>query len=371
MEGEKRKLKRFDKAFKLSAVKMVTEGGQTAAEVARSLDIHPNILYNWKRRRTDDGEKAFPGKGHLTELDIFKSDGQRYQFISPPKRDLREEYRSSYPVWRICRLLEVSKSGYYAWRSRPKSWRRRDNERLLIEIRRVFLEHRGNYGSPRICVTLQKEDIRCSENRVARLMRTNNLLAVQRRKFRVTTDSKHNYPVAPNLLNRNFFTNGPNKVWVSDISYVWTWEGWLYLAFVLDLYHRGVVGLSMGLQVTDELTQNALKQAILRCNPPKGLIHHSDRGSQYASGNYQELLAKREIVASMSRKGNCWDNAVGESFLHTLKVELINRYRFKTREEAKREIFEYVEMYYNRKRAHSTLSYLSPFEFKKRALETL
>ena len=235
----------------------------------------------------------------------------------------------------------------------------------------MFLEHDQNYGSPRICRALKRADIPCSENRVARLMHNAKIIAVQRRKFRVTTDSKHNWPVAPNILERNFETDAPNKIWLTDITYIWTWEGWLYLAFVLDLYYRGIVGLSMASRVTDELTQNALKQALLRRNPPKGLIHHSDRGSQYASGDYQELLKKHEIVPSMGRKGDCWDNAVGESFLHTLKVEKINKCRFKTRAQAIQEIFEYVETYYNCKRMHSSLGYLSPFEFEKRLITSL
>jgi transposase InsO family protein len=271
----------------------------------------------------------------------------------------------------MCRVLEVSTSGYYGWRRRPKSRRAIDNEQLLIEIKRVFLEHGQNYGSPRIWHALKRADIPCSENRVARLMHINKLAAVQRRKFRVTTDSKHNWPVAPNILERNFLTDAPSKIWLTDITYIWTWEGWLYLAFVLDLYYRGVVGLSMAARVTDELTQTALKQALLRRNPPKGLIHHSDRGSQYASGDYQELLKKHQIIPSMSRKGDCWDNAVGESFVHTLKVEKVNRCRFRTREEAKQEIFEYVEMYYNRKRMHSSLGYMSPFEYEKRLFTSL
>jgi transposase InsO family protein len=262
--------------------------------------------------------------------------------------------------------LEVSKSGYYAWKKRAKSRHKIANEDLLIEIRRVFLEHDKNYGSPRIWNSLRKTEIHCSENRVARLMQKDNLVAVQRRKYRVTTNSKHNWPVAPNIVNRNFITNAPNKIWFTDITYIWTYEGWLYLAFVLDLYYRGVVGLSMDSKVADELTQNALKQAIMRRPPPEGLIHHSDRGSQYASGEYQELLKKYKITPSMSRKGDCWDNAVGESFVHTLKVEKIHRCRFMTRETAMREIFEYVEMYYNRKRMHSSLGYLSPFEFERR-----
>ena len=233
------------------------------------------------------------------------------------------------------------------------------------------MEHDHNYGSPRIWDALRKNHIVCSENRIARLMRVDKLVAVQRRKFRVTTDSKHNWPIAPNIVSRNFVTDAPGKIWLADISYIWTWEGWLYLAFVLDLYYRGVIGLAMSNRVTDDLTQNALKQAILRRNPPEGLVHHSDRGSQYASGDYQELLKKHRIIPSMSRKGDCWDNAVGESFLHTLKVEKVNKCRFKTREEARQEIFKYVEMYYNRKRTHSSLGYLSPFDFEKRLFTSL
>ena len=276
-----------------------------------------------------------------------------------------------YPLKVICRVLEVSRSGYHAWRRRPKSRRGIDNEGLLIEIRRVFVEHDGNFGSPRIRDDLKKANIPCSENRIARLMRESGLVAIQKRKFKATTDSKHNWPVAPNLLERNFSVDEPNKVWVTDITYVWTWEGWLYLSFVLDLYSRGVVGLAMADRITDDLTQDALNQAIGRRNPTAGLIHHSDRGSQYASGDYQALLQKHEITPSMSRKGDCWDNAVAESFLHTLKVEKVNRYRFKTRDEAKSKIFEYIEMYYNRKRTHSSLGYLSPFDYEKRSFPPL
>jgi transposase InsO family protein len=272
----------------------------------------------------------------------------------------------------MCRVLEVSRSGYYAFKSRPKSQSRINNEKLLIEIRRLFIEHRQNYGSPRIWDQLRnKENMPCSLNRVARLMSYNGIAAVQRRKFRATTNSKHNWPIALNLLNRNFTTIRPNSVWLTDISYVWTWEGWLYLAFVLDLYSRGVVGLAMSDRITDALTQSALKQAIFLRRPAEGLIHHSDRGSQYASGDYQGLLKKHKIIPSMSRKGNCWDNAPAESFLHTLKVEKVNRQRFKTREEAKREIFEYTQIYYNRKRTHSSLGYMSPFEFEKRSFPSL
>jgi len=271
----------------------------------------------------------------------------------------------------MCRAVEVSRSGYYAFKSRPKSKRSIDNEKLLIEIRRVFWDNGRNYGSPRVWDQLRnKEQIPCSVNRIAHLMRDANLVAVQKRKFRATTNSKHDYPVWPNILNRSFIVERPNAVWVSDITYIWTFEGWLYLAAIMDLFSRGIVGLAMDKTIAETLTLSALKQAILRRSPPKGLIYHSDRGVQFACNNFKALLAQYEFVGSMCKKGDCWDNAVAESFFHTLKVELIHRMKFKTREEAKRKIFEYVEMYYNTRRAHSTLGYLSPFDYEKRSLQS-
>jgi len=269
----------------------------------------------------------------------------------------------------MCHALDVSRSGYYAFKARPKSRNRIDNEKLLIEIKRVFWENDRNYGSPRIWDQLHhKEHMRCSENRVARVMCCNGIVAVQKRKFRVTTNSNHGYSVWPNILNRNFVVEKPNAVWVSDITYVWTFEGWLYVAAVLDLFSRGIVGLAMDKTIADTLTTQAMRQAILRRNPTKGLICHADRGSQYAGNDFKAILAQNEFVGSMSRKGDCWDNAVAESFFHTLKVELIHRNKFRTRDEAKRKIFEYVEMYYNRRRAHSTLGNLSPFEYERQAI---
>lgn len=269
----------------------------------------------------------------------------------------------------MCRAVEVSRSGYYGYKTRPKSQNRINNEKLLIEIRRVFWNNNRNYGSPRIWNELRdKEQIPCSLNRVARLMRADGIIAVQKRKFRVTTNSKHDYPVWPNILCRNFSVDRPNAVWVTDITYIWTFEGWLYLAAVLDLFSRGVVGLAMDKTIADTLVIQAMRQAILRRSPPKGLICHSDRGSQYAGIDFKAVLANNEFVGSMSKKGDCWDNAVAESFIHTLKVELIHRMKFSTREEAKRKIFEYVEMYYNTRRAHSTLGYLSPFEYEKQKI---
>lgn len=272
------------------------------------------------------------------------------------------------PLEKMCRALEVSRSGYYAFLRRPKSQRRVDNEKLLIDIRRVFVDNDSNYGSPRVWNELNNvQGICCSENRVARLMREAKIVAVQKRRFRITTNSKHNYPVWPNILCRNFTVDRPNAVWVSDITYIWTFEGWLYLAAVLDLFCRGVVGLAMDKTMADTLVITAMTQAMMRRSPARGLILHSDRGSQYAGNDFKALLAQNEFVGSMSRKGDCWDNAVAESFIHTLKVECIYRNKFRTHNEAKSRIFEYVEMYYNRRRAHSTLGYLSPFEYERQA----
>jgi putative transposase len=277
-------------------------------------------------------------------------------------RNHHEEYR----VRLMCRILQVSRSGYYAWLSRPESRRSFENRRLLSQIRMIHDRSRRLYGSPRITAELRAEGFGCGENRVARLMRLHGIRARTAPKFKVTTDSKHNLPVAPNLLNRQFTVDRPNAVWVSDITYIWTSEGWLYLAGVLDLYSRRVVGWSMSRRVDGELTLSALRQAIARRHPASGLLHHSDQGKQYAAGDYRKLLSEYGMTASMSRTGDCWDNAVIESFFGTLKTESIFFEKFSNREEAKTKIFEYIEVFYNRQRRHSTLGYLSPDEFERR-----
>ena len=272
----------------------------------------------------------------------------------------------------MCRVLEVSRSGYYAFKTRKISKGRIDNDNLLIEIRRIYAENNQNYGSPRIWNQLHnQEQIPCSLNRISRLMRINGIVAIHSRKFEATTDSNHDYAVWPNIVNRDFTVEKPNAVWVSDITYIWTLEGWLYLAVIMDLFSRGIIGLAMDNTIAGSLTQQALKQAIIRRCPPKGLICHSDRGVQFACNGFKALLQQHQIIGSMSRKGDCWDNAPAESFFHTLKVELVHRMKFTTRQETKRKVFEYIEMYYNTKRAHSTLGYLSPIEYEKRSLLTV
>jgi len=264
-------------------------------------------------------------------------------------------------------MLSVSRSGYYAWLRRPQSERKREERTLLPLIRMIYARSREKYGSPRIADSLCDEGYSAGKSRIARIMRDNGIQARGKRKFRMTTNSRHNHPVAENLLARRFTVACPNAVWVADITYIWTTEGWLYLAGVMDLYSRRIVGWAMADRIDTELTLAALHQALGRREVRPGMLHHSDRGSQYAAEAYQRLLKRHGISASMSRKKNCWDNAVMESFFATLKTELVYEERFMTREEAKRKIFEYIEVYYNRERRHSSLGYKSPFDFEQSA----
>lgn len=272
-----------------------------------------------------------------------------------------------YPIRLMCRALNASAAGYYAWCTRPESLRARQNRGLLVEIRSIHRESRETYGSPSIWDALVKRGHRVGENRVARLMRAEDIRAKTVKKWKATTDSGHKLPVAANTLNRQFTIEQPNRVWAGDITYVWTNAGWLYLAVVLDLCSRQVIGWAMGQRLTVDLAEEALTMALWRRKPGAGLLHHSDRGSQYAATSYQQLLGVHGIKCSMSRKGNCWDNACVESFFGTLKKELIHHRRYITREEAKQEIFEYIEVFYNRMRRHSTLGYYSPAEFEAMA----
>jgi putative transposase len=284
----------------------------------------------------------------------------KFQFI----RDHREDF----PVRLMCGVLEVSPSGFYDWLRRPESPRAAEDRALVAKIQAVHGDSRRTYGSPRVHASLKAEGYRIGRKRVARLMRENDIRARTRRKFRVTTDSRHDHPVAPNRLDRQFTVEAPNTVWLADISYIPTREGWLYLAVVLDLYSRQVVGWAMDEEMPQELTLAALDMALKRRRPLPGLMHHSDRGSQYAAAAYQARLAEHGIVGSMSRKGNCWDNAPMESFFHTLKTERVHHRDYQTRDEARRDIFEYIEVFYNRQRRHSTLGYLSPVQFEATAL---
>jgi putative transposase len=268
----------------------------------------------------------------------------------------------------MCRVLGVPRSSYYAHRKRPPSARAAANEKLCVEIRSVHAMSGETYGSPRVHADLQAQGIQVGRNRVARLMAENGLVVKRPRRFCTTTDSRHEYAIAPNVLAREFSVEsvgGLDRVWVADITYVPTQAGWLYLAVVLDLASRRVVGWAMKDTMQTALATDALEMAILQRNPECGLVHHSDRGVQYASGEYRDQLARQGTVVSMSRKGNCWDNAVAESFFATLEWELIQRCDWRTRDEARTAIFKYLELWYNPRRRHSSLGYLSPVEYEQ------
>jgi transposase InsO family protein len=276
-----------------------------------------------------------------------------------------DAHRQQWSVRLLCSTLEVSPAGYYAWRDRPASARQQRHDALVVEIRAILAEVKHRYGSPRIHAELAARGQDCCVNTVAELMRQHGIAAKTTRKHRCTTDSNHDLPVADNVLGRQFSPSKANEAWVADITYIPTGEGWLYLAAVEDLYSRRVVGWSLAGHLESRLVVDALQLAVQRRLPDERLMAHSDRGSQYASAHYQELLAKHGITCSMSRRGNCWDNAPMESFFASLKKELVHGTTFATRAEARTAIVEYIEVFYNNQRRHSTLGYVSPTEYER------
>ena len=273
--------------------------------------------------------------------------------------------KKEFPVQRLCKVLGVSPSGYFAWQSRPASRRQREDLVLLAHVRSAFALSNGTYGSPRMTHELQDQGLSVGRRRTARLMRENGLKARQRRRFKRTTDSLHAFPVAPNLLDQDFAAKRADEKWGADISYVWTREGWLYLAVVMDLYARRVVGWAVSDRLHKELVLTALRRALVIRRPGAGLIHHSDRGSQYCSNEYQAELRKHGVRISMSGKGNCFDNSMVETFFKTLKSELVWRTAFQTRAEAQEALARYIDGFYNPTRRHSALGFFSPAQFER------
>jgi transposase InsO family protein len=283
----------------------------------------------------------------------------KYQFI--------HDHRSTFRVKKMCQVIGISRSGYYGWERQIVSIRKKENEKLVDHIKKVYVLSRKTYGSPRITAELKSQGIPCGENRVARIMRTNGIVARIKRRFKITTHSRHTQMIVPNLLKeKNIDT--PNTAWVSDITYISTREGWLYLCVIIDIFSRQVIGWSMGERLTDNLAINALLQAAMRRNPIPSLTFHSDRGSQYASYRFRNILLHYGMIQSMSGKGNCYDNAYAESFFGTLKTELVYGNHYESRSIARQSIFEYIEVFYNRIRRHSALSYVSPMEFERKAM---
>ncbi|MDD4276187.1 MAG: IS3 family transposase [Clostridia bacterium] len=388
MEEEKKVRRKYDRDFIIEAVKLAGEEGNVT-QVARELGISANLIYRWRSKYAADPENAFPGKGHLKpveeenrklkrelkrtqrERDILKKAGGH--FLNRPREiyGFIAEQREKFGVGEMCRVLGVWRSGYYSWLGRERSKREQENERLLKDIRAKFRESRETYGSPSITMELKKEGKKVNRKRVARIMRENGIRAKTKKKFKITTHSAHSYPISPNLVNMDFRASEANKVWVSDITYISTREGWLYLAVILDLFSRRIVGWSMWDRLSKQLVMDAFLQAVGRRGSVQGLIFHSDRGSQYASYDFRKLLTRYGCLSSMSGKGNCYDNAVAESFFHTLKTELIYGETYATRREAVSSVFEYIEVFYNRQRRHSTNRGLSPAQFEAKVLQNL
>jgi len=278
-----------------------------------------------------------------------------------------EQHRGFYPARWMCSALEVSERGYQSWRQRPESARERVDRRLLVAVRASYEQSDRTYGSPRILKDVREKQWRCSSKRIARLMRDNGLVAVQRRRFRITTESGHDLPVQANLLQREFTAHQPNRVWLADITYVATEEGWLYLAALMDLFSRRIVGWNTADRLDRFLTLTALEEALRSRRPPAGLMHHSDQGSQYASYEYQRRLQMAGAQSSMSRRGDCYDNAPMESFFSTLKRERVHRRKYWSRSEATRDLEDYIENFYNLKRRHSELGDISPMQYEAQA----
>ena len=285
----------------------------------------------------------------------------RYRFI--------DDHRGVWPIAVQCDVLEVARSGYYAWRKRPPSAQAQRRAELADRIQKIHARKNHDvYGAPRIQKELAAEGHACNRKTVAKCMKQAGIQAKTRKKFRViTTDSNHPHPVAENIVDRNFSPTQKNQTWTADITYIPTDEGWLYLAAVEDLYSRKIVGWSMSDRIDSRLAVDALEMAVQRELPGAGLVVHSDRGVQYASEHYQTLLRKHAVTCSMSRKGNCWDNAPMESFFATLKKELVHHERYETRQDARHSLFEYIEVFYNRVRRHSSLGYQSPLQFEQAA----
>ena len=287
----------------------------------------------------------------------------KYQFM--------HENRTEHSIEKMAYVLNVSRSCYYAWLNAEPSQHKIRDLVLLFKIKQIYFKYRRTYGSPRIFKELKKAEFICSEKRIARIMQENSLVAIQKRKFRLTTDSNHDYPISPNLLNREFAVEKADTCWVSDITYIWTDEGWLYLAIILDLFSRMAVGWAMESHMRSELVINALDMAVTHRSPEDDLMFHSDRGVQYASKDFRKKLKSNNMIQSMSRKGNCWDNACAESFFSTLKMEEVFHKKYKTRAEARKSIFEYIAVFYNRERSHSTLDFLSPIEYEEVQLKKI
>ncbi len=376
--------RRFTKEFEAEAVRLVETSGRTQREIAEDLGTGLSTLRRWiDKPGAGDGSAAsreaggFGGRVEAAAArerdpaagtrdpeegrNFFRQGGKsmRFRLIDAAKKE--------FPVQRLCKVLDVSPSGYFAWKDRPASPRQRGDMVLLTHVRSAFALSNETYGGPRMVHELLDNGLAVGRRRVARLMRENGLKARQKRRFKRTTDSLHAFPVAPNLLDQDFTATRPNQKWGSDISYVWTRERWLYLAVAIDLFARRVVGWATSDRLHKELALSALRRAIAIRRPPAGLIHHADRGGQYCAIEYQAELRRHGVLISISGKGNCYDNAMVETFFKTLKAELIWRTVFQSRAEATAAIGRYIDAFYNPVRRHSALDFKSPLQVERLA----
>lgn len=368
--------RRFSREFKVEAVKLVRERGVSVAQAGRDLGVNENVLRKWVKEFGSDPVQAFPGHGQMkpeqfeierlrrevnklkAERDILKSD-MKFVFIA--------KHRTIWPVAWLCEAMGVSRSGFHAWLNRSPSARSRSDETVSQQVKASFLASDRTYGARRVWRDLLADGVECGLHRIERLMRLQALRARPRRR-RLPKDEGNRQAanVPANLLDRQFEAERPNQKWIADFTYIWTAEGWLYVSAVIDLFSRRVVGWSMSASMTAQLVADALLMAVWRRGKPEALMHHSDRGSQYASEQFQRLMTESGIVCSMSRSGNVWDNAAMESFFSSLKTERIERKIYRTRNEARADVFDYIERFYNATRRHSTIGYLSPVEFERK-----
>ncbi|MGO4483778.1 IS3 family transposase [Rhizobium pisi] len=371
----------FSREYKLEAVKLVRERGVTVAQAARDLDVHENVLRKWVREYGDDPSQSFPGKGHMkpeqleierlrrevAKLKAERDIPKKGRCLLCQGRDMKfafiAKHRSIWPVAWLCEALGVSRSGFHAWLNRSPSEHARYDELLLDKITQSFKSSDRTYGARRVWHDVLEEGLSCGLHRIERLMRLNALRARPRRRG-LPKDAGDRAVIMPNVLDRQFVADRPNQKWVADFTYIWTAEGWLYVAAVIDLFSRRVVGWSMNANMTAQLVTDALIMAIWRRGKPDALLHHFDQGSQYTSEQFQRLMGDHGITCSMSRSGNVWDNAAMESFFSSLKTERTARKVYRTRNDARADVFDYIERFYNPKRRHSTLGYLSPNDFE-------
>ncbi|WP_295852193.1 IS3 family transposase [Tardiphaga sp.] len=378
--------RKFTREYKLEAVKLIKDRGVSYAQAADDLGVHPTQLREWVKKFADDPQHAFPGQGQMkpeqqeitrlrrevtklkAERDILKKGRGLLREGIDVKFGFISKHRGLWPAVWLCEALGVSRGGFYAWLTRSRSRRSRSDEELGAKVRASFLASDRTYGARRVWHDLLAEGVSCGLHRVERLMRLQALRArPRRRRLPPDVGERQANAVAANVLDRAFEAATPNRKWIADFTYIWTAEGWIYVAAVIDLFSRRVVGWSMQTEMTAQLVTDALVMAIWRRGKPDALLHHSDRGSQYTSEQFQRLMADHGVVCSMSRSGNVWDNAAMESFFSSLKTERTARKIYRTRNEAKADVFDYIERFYNPKRRHSTIGYLSPMEFEQRA----